>query len=192
MKNLIFLPIDIDLSELNFQQSIDSDKSPGWINPNRPHWVASWWDSSIITEETIKKTKFDQIIKQLPLTRIIRLTHKIQKKKVDPHVDCQPRGMVYDDGEYEHLKSTEPSGYRIVLSGSPDALWIHDNKEWHNVKLPSVPCCYVLNATAGYHKLDLDLGRETIYLRGYVDLEKHQDLIKRSLEKYKDYAVYFQ
>jgi hypothetical protein len=79
-----------------------------------------------------------------------------------------------------------------VLNGSPNALSVFDNKEWHNVTLPSVPCCYILNATAGYHKLADDTNRETIYVRGYVDLDKHQALLKRSFEKYKDYAVYFQ
>lgn len=185
MNNLVFLPIDIDLSELNFQQSTNSNKSPAWQGDN-------WWDSSVVSAETVKQTNFDQILNQLPLTKITRFLHKIQQKKASSHLDCQPVGMEYEEGEYEYLKSIEPSGYRIVLSGSPKALWIYDNKEWHNVILPSVPCCYVLNATAGYHKLDLDLGRETIYLRGYVDLEKHQELLKRSLEKYKDHAVYFQ
>jgi len=182
MKNLVFLPIDIDLTELNFKQLDNSKKSGSW---------QGYWDASFISEETIKQTQFDKILDQLPLTKITRLFHKIQTKSVVSHLDCQD-DMIYEDGEYEYLKSIEPGGYRLVLSGSPKALWVFDNKEWRNVTLPSVPCCYVLNATAGYHKLDMDPGRETIYMRGYVDELKHQELLKRSFEKYKDYAVYFQ
>lgn len=182
MKNIVFLPIDIDLSELNFQQTKNSNRAGKWNGS---------WDATFISEETIKQTNFDQILNKLPFTRLTRLLHKVQTVAVPAHLDCAT-DMNYDEGEYDYIKSIEPSGYRIVLSGSPDALWVFDNKEWHNVTLPSVPCCYVLNATEGRHRLDTDLGRETIFTRGYVDLEKHQEILKRSLEKYKDYAVYFQ
>ena len=182
MKNILFLPIDVDLSQLDFKQLDASKKSGSW---------QGYWNATFISDETVKQTQLDKILNQLPLTRITRLFHKIQTKPVVSHLDCQD-DMIYEDGEYEYLKSIEPGGYRLVLSGSPKALWVFDNKEWHNVTLPCVPCCYVINATAGYHKLDVDSNRETIYMRGYVDQAKHQELLKRSFEKYKDYAVYFQ
>ena len=179
MKDLLFLPIDIDLSELNFQQLDASKKSGSW---------QGYWNATFISDETIKQTQFNKILNQLPLTRITILFHKIQNKPVLSHLDCQS-DMIYEGEEYEYLKSIEPGGYRIVLKGSPKALWVFDNKEWHNVILPSVPCCYVLNATACYHKLDADFERETIYMRGYVDQARHQELIERSLKKYGDYAL---
>jgi len=179
MKDILFLPIDIDLSGLRFQQLDNSKKSGSW---------QGYWDASFISEDTIKQTNFNSILEQLPLTRTTRLFHKIQNKPVLSHLDCQS-DMIYEDGEYEYLKSIEPGGYRIVLNGNPKALWVFDNKDWHNVTLPSVPCCYVINATAGYHKLDADFERETIYIRGYIDLDKHQVLLERSLKKYGDYAL---
>jgi hypothetical protein len=182
MKNIIFLPIDIDLSDLNFKQLDNSNKNNKWNGH---------WDSSFISEDTIKQNKFEQILNQLPFKKITRLFHKIQTRSVESHLDCHS-DMIYEDGEYEHLKNIEPGGYRIVLKGNTDVLWVNDNKQWLQVKLPSVPCCYVLNSTACYHKLDVDPGRETIYMRGYVDEAKHQELLNRSFEKYKEYAVYFQ
>jgi hypothetical protein len=182
MKNIIFLPIDIDLSMLDFKHICDPHPSTKWNG---------YWNASFISEQAIKDNNLQVILDQLPFTKITRLFHKIQTRVVDSHIDCHS-DMIYDEGEYEYLKNIEPGGYRLVISGNPKALWIFDNNEWRNVTLPSVPCCYVLNATAGYHRLDLDPGRETIYMRGYVDEIKHQDLLKRSLEKYKDYAVYFQ
>jgi hypothetical protein len=182
MNDILFLPIDIDMSELNFQQLDASKKSGSW---------QGYWDATFISDETVKQTKFDKILNQLPLTRITRMFHKVQNKPVVSHLDCQS-DMIYEDGEYDYLKGIEPSGYRIVLHGSPKALWVFDNKVWHNVTLPTVPCCYVLNATAGYHKLDMDPDRETIYIRGYVDEVRHRELLKRSLKKYQNYAVYFQ
>jgi hypothetical protein len=179
MKDLLFLPIDIDLTELNFQQLDNSKKSGSW---------QGYWDASFISNNTIEQTGFDKILNQLPLTKITRLFHKIQNKPVVSHLDCQ-EDMIYEEGEYEYLKNIEPGGYRVVLKGNPKALWVFDNKEWHNVILPSVPCCYVLNATACYHKLDADFERETIYMRGYVDQDRHQELLERSLEKYNNYAI---
>jgi hypothetical protein len=182
MKNIVFLPIDIDLTELNFQQLDNTSKAGKWNG---------YWDASFINEETVKQTNLDRVLNQLPFTRLTRLLHKVQTVAVSAHLDCST-DMIYEEGEHDYIKSIEPSGYRLVLSGSTKALWVYDNKEWHNVTLPSVPCCYVLNASAGIHKLEADVGRETIFTRGYVDLEKHQEILKRSLEKYRDYAVYFQ
>jgi hypothetical protein len=182
MKNILFMPIDIDLSELDFKQLDNSKKSGSW---------QGYWDATFISDETVKQTQLDKILNQLPLTKITRLFHKIQTKPVVSHLDCQ-EDMIYENGEYEYLKSIEPGGYRLVLSGNTKTLWVFDNKEWQQVNLPSIPCCYVLNATAGYHKLDPDPGRETIYMRGYVDEIRHQELLQRSFEKYKDYVVYFQ
>jgi hypothetical protein len=182
MKNILFLPIDIDLSELDFTQLDNSKKSGSW---------QGWWDASFISDETIQQTKFDRILNQLPHTNITRLFHKIQSRAVDSHIDVQPE-MIYEGDEYEYLKTIEPGGYRLVLKGSTDVLWVHNNKSWEQARLPSVPCCYVINATAGYHKIKHDLNRETIYIRGYLDETKHRDLLKRSFEKYKDYAIYSQ
>jgi hypothetical protein len=182
MKNILFLPIDIDLSELDFTQLDNSKKSGSW---------QGWWDASFISDETIQQTKFDRILNQLPHTTRTRLFHKIQSRAVDSHIDVQPE-MIYEGNEYEYLKTIEPGGYRLVLKGNIDSLWVNDNKKWIQTRLPSVPCCYVINATAGYHKLNHDLNRETIYIRGYIDEDRHRELITRSLAKYQDYAVYFQ
>ena len=179
MNNIYFLPIDIDLSGLDFTQLDNSKKSGSW---------QGWWDASFISDETIQETKFDRILSQLPHTNVTRLFHKIQSKAIDSHIDVQP-GMSYEGDEYNYLKTIEPGGYRLVLKGSTDALWVNNNKEWVQARLPSVPCCYVINATAGYHKIEHDLNRETIYIRGYVDETKHQELIERSLKKYRDYAL---
>jgi hypothetical protein len=181
MKNILFMPVDIDLTNLeNFQQSDNSEKSGKW---------QGWWDATFINDQTIKQTGLDQILNQLPHTKITRIFHKIQSRAVASHLDCQ-HDMIYEDGEYEHLKSIEPGGYRFVLKGKTDSLWVFNNKNWVKAQLPSVPCCYVLNATQAYHKLADDHNRETIYVRGFVDEVKHQELIERSFKKYKDYAIY--
>jgi hypothetical protein len=181
MKDLLFLPIDIDLSMLNFRQV------------NDPHPATKWngfWNASFISEQTIKDNHLQPILDQLPFTRITRLFHKLQTVVVPSHLDVSPE-MNYDEGELDHIKENEPCGYRFVLKGQTDSLSILTSKGWTQATIPSVPCCYVLNSSSGYHKLKMDEGRETMYVRGWIDSVKNKDLIERSLLKYKDYAIYY-
>jgi hypothetical protein len=178
--NILFLPIDIDLSNFTFSLPANSEKANRWVD---------FWDTNFIADKSIDDSGLRPILNQLPFTRITRLFHKIQTTEVPSHVDVHPK-MIMEPGEMEHIKSVEPAGYRIVIKGQKNSLSVNNGKEWVNVSLPSVPCCYLLNSTIGYHKLNLDLNRETIYFRGYLDAEKHKELIERSLIKYKDYVVY--
>ena len=171
---IIFLPIDIDLSKLNFYQDPTAPKAPNWKNV---------WDGSFISEEHIKKTGLDQILNQLPFTKITRILFNPQLGSVLSHTDREPDDA-YEEGEYDHATSVEPCGYRIVLTGRTDSLSFHNGAEWVTPELPSVPCCYVLDSTSAYHNVAYDPGRVVIWIRGFVDPEKHQELINRSLLKY--------
>lgn len=177
--NLLFLPIDIDLSQLKFYQE-DRSVELKEYNP--------YWSSTPVDKKSIANTGFDKILDQLPFTHITTLTHKIQQRAVERHVDVYP-SMTFEKGELEHIKQNEPCGYRFVLKGNVDSLEVFNGREWIVARVPDVPCCYLLNSTAGYHKVKEDVDRETIYVRGFVDIEKHQSLIEKSLKKYRDYAI---
>lgn len=177
---ILFLPIDIDLSELNFYQDSDATKTINWQN---------LWDGSFISDSHIKRTGLDTVLSQLPYTKITRLLHNPQLNIVPSHTDREPE-EVYHDGEYDHIKNLEPCGYRIVLKGKSDSLSFYNGKEWITPILPSVPCCYVLDSISAYHKVSYDPGREVIWIRGFVDPKRHNEIIDRSLKKYKDYVIY--
>lgn len=172
---ILFLPIDIDLSKLNFYQDPLATKTPNWKNV---------WDGSFISDAHIKNTGLDQILTQLPYTKITRILFNPQLGIVASHTDREPDN-VYEAGEYAHTTSVEPCGYRIVLKGQKDSLSLYDGEKWVTPELPDTPCCYVLHSTAAYHKVAMDVGREVIWIRGFVDPKKHQDLINRSLLKFK-------
>jgi hypothetical protein len=178
--NLLFLPIDINLENFSFSQE---------ENPEKNNLFNPWWNSTFINEDTIKKNNFDNILNQLPFTKITRLFYKTQKVAVSSHVDVMSQ-MMMEDGEYEHIKLNEPCGYRIVINGDLDKLKILNNGKWCTAKIPSTPCCYVLNSTELYHSVESDQLRETIYVRGFIDQEKHRLLIEKSLKKFKEYAIY--
>jgi hypothetical protein len=176
---ILFLPIDIDLSNFDFTQ-FDKSTELTAFNP--------YWDSSAISTDTIVKNKFNDILDQLPFATITTLTYKEQNGIVGDHVDVYPE-MIFQPNELEHIKLNEPSGYRIVISGSTDAIEIFNGVEWVVARAPQTPCCYVLNSTSARHRIKEDVGRKIIYVRGFLNIEKHLELLKRSLEKYKDYAV---
>jgi hypothetical protein len=176
---ILFLPIDIDLSNFDFNQFDNVTKLKAF-NP--------YWDSSVITEDTIIKNNFNSILEQLPFVKVTTLTHKIQKVAVGQHVDVYPE-MTFEEGELEHIIANEPSGYRFVVKGANDSLEVFNGKEWITAYLPTVPCCYILNTTTGKHKVKEDTDRRIIYIRGFLDELKHKALIEKSYIKYKDYAI---
>jgi hypothetical protein len=182
MNKLIFLPVDIDLTEFIFTRHNHSLEK---------NIFNLWWSASVISNNCVEKNNFKKILDQLPFTRITRITHKIQTNIVHPHVDVM-KEMGLEDGEYQHLLNNEPCGYRIVIVGQNDKLKVHNGVEWVTAKLPEIPGCYLLDSITGLHKVDDDQNREIIYIRGFLDPIKHKEIINRSLEKYKNYAIYHQ
>ncbi len=177
---ILFLPIDIDLAGLEFHEP----QGHSGDTPNR--WP--FWRASTITQDQVQHNNFDKILDQLPLDRVTFLAYKTQIKPVGQHVDVHAN-MRFEAGEIENIRLNEPAGYRIVLSGSPDKLLVHNGQAWVTAELPSVPCCYLIHSTEGQHQVLDDHDRTLIYIRGFLNPERHQALVQRSLEKYSQYAV---
>ena len=58
---ILFLPIDIDLSNFDFTQ-LDNSRKLTAYNP--------YWNSSSITTHTVIKNNFNRFLDQLPFTKI--------------------------------------------------------------------------------------------------------------------------
>jgi len=181
MKNILFLPIDIDIADVNFTQ-LDKSIRLTSFNP--------YWESTKVTIDTLIKNNFDRILNQLPFTEITVITYKIQQRIVESHVDVYPALGIKEE-ELNHIRQNEPAGYRIVLCGAHDSVEVFDGRQWVTALTPSVPCCYLLHSTGAKHRVKEDTGRTIIYIRGILDTTKHYELINRSLEKYKNYTIYF-
>jgi hypothetical protein len=104
MSSLLFLPIDIDMSAVDFTQFDKSVKLTAY-NP--------YWESTQITKDTVLKNGFDKILNQLPFTSISVLTYKIQQSVVNSHVDVYP-SMNFKDGELDISVLDEPLLYDFV------------------------------------------------------------------------------
>lgn len=177
MKDLIFLPIEIKIDKTAFDISNPVHKT-----------FQGLWDTRLVEDSD---PEIKNIVDQLPYSKITLIKYNTQAMDVPPHVDVQPN-FLSDQEEYRHIKENEPSGYRIVLAGSIDKLEVFDGRQWRVAKLPSCPFAYVLNSTISLHRVVGEIGRKTLYFRGFLDKTKHRDLISKNLEKYKEYAIFRQ
>jgi len=177
MKDLIFLPIEIKIDKTVFD--IDSPLHKTF---------QGLWETQIIQPDNLE---IKNILDQLPFETVSLIKYNTQATDIPPHVDVQPN-YVKNSNEYDHIKENEPAGYRIVLSGSPDKLEVFNGKEWKTAFLPSCPFAYVLNSTDVKHRVIGETGRKTLYFRGFLNIEKHRELIRINLKKYSDYAIYCQ
>ncbi len=176
---LLFLPIDLKIPVLNFKQNNISSRLTAY-NP--------YWNSATISQEDIEQNNLTEILDQLPFSKITTITHKFQEREVHSHIDVYP-SMTFEEGEYRHILDNEPAGYRILLQGQADRLEIFNGIEWITANIPMIPGCYLLNSTIAKHRVKEDANRELIYIRGFLDKDKHLKLIERSYSKYKDYAI---
>lgn len=209
--NFLFLPIDIEIPNMDISKIQSTIKaattatskvlqtqlanntfpqSSGSTNESPVEFENAkyqpYWTTSRITETLDDNLKF--ILDQLPISKVTNIYYKEQKESVSPHYDVYPN-MKFEEGEYANILDNEPSGYRLVLEGSTDVLYVKSQGTFKLAELPSVPCCYLLNTTAGLHMLKDDPGRKIIYIRGFIDTARHQTLIEKSLNRYKNLSI---
>jgi len=177
--NILFLPIDIEIPKINISniQSTILEK----------HNYQKYWNTTRIDETVDENLKF--ILDQLPIDKVTNIYYKEQNGLVMPHYDVYT-DMQFQEGEYKNILDNEPAGYRLVLEGSTDTLYVKSGNTFTLAQLPSVPGCYLLNSTAGLHMVKDDPGRKIIYVRGFINPNKHNALIDKSLKLYKDFALY--
>ena len=177
--SILFLPIDLDLTDLKFQQAADSEQLISWF--------VAYWKTSLISRETRANTQLDRVLEQLPFEEITMLSYKLQEGTVDEHVDVHTE-MNITSSELAHIRAHEPAGYRLIITGSDDALEVYNGKEWITAHTPT-PCCYLINSTVGRHKVRADADRSLIYIRGILDSQAHALLIEKSLKKYGKWSI---
>lgn len=180
MKNLIFLPIDLNIGGDFFDVDQPMISTFGGL-----------WNTKVLGQEQYDHPFIRSITSQLPFKEITLIKLNVQARDVPPHVDVK-LGYVKNLKEFSHIKENEPAGYRIILKGKNDALEVFDGKHWQNCEVPKTPFAYVLNSTNTLHRVTDQSDRLTLYFRGYLDIDKHQQLIESNLSKYREYAIFAQ
>jgi hypothetical protein len=178
MRDLIFLPLDITISDIEFE-----------VEDKKLTFHQASWDTRNVLGRDNNYKKYRWLLDQLPIVQVNGFTHKIQLKATRPHFDMYPDYNSLSD-MHKHIITNEPAGYHVVLKGQPNSLEVFDGKEWVNPILPEGPMAYLLNLTSCLHRVKEDQLRETLYIYGQLDVEKHNLLIERNLKKYGDLAIY--
>lgn len=135
---------------------------------------------------------FDFVDKHLPFDQIINIKiHRQYRDASSIHIDfAKP-----DENPllFENNKVTDPCGYRMVIAGSRQGALHVENSSGERIYplLPETTDWYCIGSTNVRHAVQkLDEGRMIIFTHGWINAEKHKEIIDRSLEKYSDYAVW--
>jgi len=107
----------------------------------------------------------------------------------------------------QHQLDTEPCGYRILIEGDRSSLYLSDgepdvvddeliysNKTYKkSCVIPEETDCFALQSYGSMHGVDKTPGddnRLLCFIIGWINKEKHNELIARSEERFKDYVHY--
>ena len=183
---ILFLPLDIEIPQIDISKIQSTINVINGLTYIKTAQYQQYWDTSKITE-TVDDT-LKSVLDQLPINKVTNVYYKEQRQAVSQHYDVYAN-MKFEEGEYSNIVDNEPAGYRLVLEGSTDVLYVKSGDTFKLAELPSVPCCYLINSTTGLHKVSDDPGRKIIYIRGFVDKARHRTLIEKSLNRYKNLSI---
>jgi len=126
-----------------------------------------------------------EAIKALPFKELTGASVKIQRGPSFPHQD--DLHTIEGDGLIEPKRIT-----MSLTDVGHSMLYLEKNGQKYYPKIPFGYPCYAFNNADVMHAADYDPTRIRIILdtAGMLDIEKHQELIKRSISKFKDYVIY--
>lgn len=189
LNNILWCPIDIPKFPV-FKESIEANAE----------WIA--WKFKRITEK--RNTAYDvtdftkEVQDSMPelVSWINNFPYKtIRNIKINYQIDTVPLHIDFtrpDDEPdlYKNNIENEPCGYRVLIQGKrSNALYIEHNGSKLYTTLPDETDTYVLGHTLMPHGVDYEPGRNTMFMHFEIDKEKHHELLFRSYEKYKQYAI---
>ena len=189
MSEILFMPIDIP-----FDDSLNE-----YIDTHEYDFTFSTWNVMKLTEQTknyavaeFKDHVQNDIITYLnnfPYTEYINVKfHQAKENIATPaHVD-----LVHSENNKfkNHLQDNEPCGYRIFVKGDTSKLYVINSVgEKIYCSFPDTSV-FVIRHTDGIHGADPDENRIVLFLSGLIDKDKHEEILQRSKEKYKEYIIY--
>lgn len=198
-KEVAFVPIDLPPFEFGdtIYKTFSAEMNYGWWEAVR--LFAENPTFAAITEwsETAKKNYeplMNYIVNFLPYDSFIHA--KLMKAKVPapPHLDF--RFPEKHPEVYQMTQKYEPAAYRIVIHGSRRGKLFLCNKETsdpQNYIFPELPMdtdVYAMPYTNQYHGTFFEPDRLIVIVQGYLNPQKHLELLKKSLKRYKNYVIY--
>lgn len=201
--SLLWLPIDIPQLSIDQKESLFNNYQKDYTSD-----TAKAMDSQMFTERltserySISKFKedyyhthgffFDFVNTHLPFDQLINVKiHAQYRDSTKSHIDfVKPEDA---PALFTNNVSNEPCGYRMVIFGSRKGALHIENSKGAVIypELPETTDWYCLGSTNVFHSVrTLDPGRMIIFAHGWINAEKHKEIIDRSLMKYPDYAIW--
>lgn len=192
LRSLLWLPVDVPLFPVT-EALLSHTKTESFhfwdfyrltIKQATPYMETEWSD-----EVKVQHPEVVEWVKCLPIKTLRNVKLNLQQSPVAPHVDfTRPKDA---PDLWANNAANEPCGYRVVLAGSNERVrvWTSDRKS-RVCRMPEDTNVYLLRQTDGWHSVDEDTDRFTLYIHMEVDAEAHRILLDRSLAKYADYAIY--
>lgn len=203
--DIILLPIDLP------KLSLDREKVLEYFDERkRPHqdwnWVPFKKMNQPIDPDLLKIfPELDEKLRELPLLDYDNNGHFDFREQVvynKPHQDPIAKSLVSEDlgpSAYKNLvmRDVLETFYVLPVSSNPDIIQYDSRpKEELNPIFPILPNntdWFVINNHIGYHGSFLvptEYRKITMFIAGRLDIEKHLELVNRSIEKYKDYIIF--
>lgn len=100
---------------------------------------------------------------------------------------------------YDYQYENSPCAYRVVLEGQYEEVLYyaayHDlpKDKWICSRLPDSTNVFVHGCDSIHRtSYDFSINRYILFIHGYLDLDRHRELLDRSRKKYADYVITYQ
>lgn len=158
----------------------------------------------------------DYVKTHFPFSGIVLMKLIRANRDVKPHVDDNYLDFDGPKKDFntitkefrDHQLDTEPCGYRMIIEGDRKSLYLTDGApevvdgkltygeitKHISTEVPESTDCFALKSYGSMHgvkKTENDDSRLLLFVVGWLDEERHRELIKHSYERYKEYAVVF-
>jgi hypothetical protein len=205
LDNVIFLPIDIP--KLN----LDRDKVLGYFNDRKiKHQDWDWvefkkYDQPIDSDLREIFPNLERIVRMLPFADFDNKLHIDFREQIvynRPHQDPISKnlvGNIVGPTAYKNLvmRDVLETFYVLPNASNPNIVQYDSRSRFElNPVFPVLPDdtdWFALNNHKGFHGSFLapkKFKKITMFFAGPLDEKKHQDLLERSFEKYKNYIIY--
>jgi hypothetical protein len=205
LENILYVPLDVP------KWNVDKTKIFEYFDPRKTlHQGWKWVEIKKFSDPIDKEfnnlfPEFESIVRFLPFEEYDKRLHidiREQIIEIRPHQD--PVTKLFNESclgpaSYKCLIIREclETFYILPQSLNPDVVQYDkrpkDKLNYIFPKLPDETNWFALNNNTGFHgafQAPLKYKKLTLFISGKVDEKKHFDLIKRSLSKFPDYAVY--
>ena len=200
-KDILWMPVDIPkfdrCSELVDDFTIDFDQRNADYDVRGQLFLHKKTNYEISTPKDDLTSSQLAVIeyckKYLPFTDYINIKiHHIQSTGMVMHIDFGDQTK--NPELYKHTQEHEPCGFRMVIQGTKSGdMAINNNDEIIVPRMPEDTDWYLISHTGTLHGTPENINdikdRYGLFVQGWVDKEKHNELINKSIEKYSDYIV---